>query len=306
MPEHPQENTDLELITRILGGDQDAYGALMRRIRGYAEYQLATVPAHDREEILAGVFAKVYDKLNTFDPAKSSFPTWVNTITRNAMIDHLRVWRRKDAETTLEEIASLQGQGEIFKDELQKAFLAEAREKVFAAINSIENELLRQYIVGTYVYMLTDDVLAEIFEVERSTVRSNLRRAHKSFFEKFDTTIPGGDKIDLHKLAEALRDGAVKPRDWRIQLRRGTQAAVLRNIFFEGRSLTATAEINGISVQEAVSYVREALLDEITVEKVVYRIAPSALNAVTKKDDSIAAPSVPHLLSAAFSSLRSS
>lgn len=48
---------------------------------------------HDAEDLTAHVFEKVYSKLHTFDETKASLPTWIYTITRNAVTDYYRTRR---------------------------------------------------------------------------------------------------------------------------------------------------------------------------------------------------------------------
>lgn len=50
----------------------------------------------DAEDIVSGVFVKVYANLDKYDPNKASISTWVYAITRNTVIDYFN--RRKKAE----------------------------------------------------------------------------------------------------------------------------------------------------------------------------------------------------------------
>jgi len=258
------------------------------------------------QEILARVFEKVYRNLESFDPAKASFPTWINAVARNAMIDHIRAWRQP-SEATMLQLATQQGRGEAFRDELDGAFLSEARGKVFAAIQSIENEMFRQYLVGKYLFLLTDKVLAEVFEVEESTVRSNIRRAHNAFSLIFTLDIPDEQPIDYKVLAGALRDGAVSHR---MRMRPGADRArnaVLQGIFIDGSSATAAAAAQGVSVEKAIEYVREVLLENIAEapvqcrEEVSYGISEEQTFYQTQY--SCDQEAMADLLSAAFSTL---
>ena len=42
------------------------------------------------EDLCSDVFLKVYEKIDTFDPAKASISTWIFTITRNRLTDYFR------------------------------------------------------------------------------------------------------------------------------------------------------------------------------------------------------------------------
>ena len=75
---------------------------------------------HDAEELVSAVFLKVFQKLDSFDPARASLSTWIYTITRNTVTDHFRTrhsltafadymdyedFPSKDADEALEQLA---------------------------------------------------------------------------------------------------------------------------------------------------------------------------------------------------------
>jgi len=45
---------------------------------------------HDAEDFVSAVFVKVVQKLDSFDPAKASVSTWLDTIPRNTVTDYFR------------------------------------------------------------------------------------------------------------------------------------------------------------------------------------------------------------------------
>lgn len=45
---------------------------------------------HEAEDLVSAVFVKIVGKLESHDPAKASFSTWVYTITRNTVTDYFR------------------------------------------------------------------------------------------------------------------------------------------------------------------------------------------------------------------------
>lgn len=45
---------------------------------------------HDAEELASSVFLKIVQKLDSYNPEKSSVSTWVYTITRSTVTDHFR------------------------------------------------------------------------------------------------------------------------------------------------------------------------------------------------------------------------
>ncbi|GAF11573.1 RNA polymerase, sigma-24 subunit, ECF subfamily [Bacillus sp. JCM 19046] len=82
---------DQELVKRVLQGDELAIEQLHKR---YAQplfhyIHMQTNSFHDSEEILQDVFYKAATQLHQFKQ-RSSFKTWIYTITRNRLIDYYR------------------------------------------------------------------------------------------------------------------------------------------------------------------------------------------------------------------------
>jgi len=98
-----------KLIRRIQEGDREAFGTLYDRffdsVYGYVLRQVGT-PA-DAEDITAGVFLEIYEKIGGFTWRGAGFSAWLFRIARNDVLDHFR--RRNPArETALtEEIENL-------------------------------------------------------------------------------------------------------------------------------------------------------------------------------------------------------
>lgn len=70
------------------------------KVSGYVR---ARVPAReDAEDIVSGVFMKVFSNLDRYNPQRASVSTWIYAITRNAVIDYFN--RRKQAAITIENL----------------------------------------------------------------------------------------------------------------------------------------------------------------------------------------------------------
>ncbi len=74
-------------MTQLLSAEQ-LYTEYYKKIYGYAYQRLRNHA--DAEDIAADVFAKVVEKLDSFDPEKASYSTWIFTITKNMVISHYR------------------------------------------------------------------------------------------------------------------------------------------------------------------------------------------------------------------------
>ena len=88
--------TDDEIIQRIKAGDQNAYGSLMRRYNQRI-YRIARSFVKDDAaamDIVQEAHIKAYTKLDEFQ-GKSTFLTWLGSITRNESLMYLRKHKRE-------------------------------------------------------------------------------------------------------------------------------------------------------------------------------------------------------------------
>ena len=91
-------NIDIEIINRILSGDSNAYGELVKKYQNYV-FTLALRFTHNREdaeEVAQDIFIKAFMSLADFK-GNSKFSTWLYTIVYTTSITFLR---KKRLETT--------------------------------------------------------------------------------------------------------------------------------------------------------------------------------------------------------------
>jgi RNA polymerase sigma-70 factor, ECF subfamily len=91
IPEN-QKIENIRLIQLVALHQQDALGELYDRY-GRLLYSIAMLSIGDpatAEEIVQDVFAHVWEKANSYDPAIASVTTWLCSITRHRAIDELR------------------------------------------------------------------------------------------------------------------------------------------------------------------------------------------------------------------------
>src|SRR3982750_3187080 len=86
MPEDP------DIVKRVLNGDIDSFRILVERYQRpvLSMIQRMISDSHRCEEIGQDVFFMAFQKLSTFDPARSQFSTWLFTIARNMSINALK------------------------------------------------------------------------------------------------------------------------------------------------------------------------------------------------------------------------
>lgn len=89
--------SDLEVVARLVAGDERALGTLYDR-HGAMAYGLASAMMHDpadAEEVVAEAFAQVWRTAAMFDAARGSVVAWVATIVRTRALDLLRSQKRR-------------------------------------------------------------------------------------------------------------------------------------------------------------------------------------------------------------------
>jgi RNA polymerase sigma factor (sigma-70 family) len=84
--------TDQELVARMLAGDKTVSEVLYARHKVFVQNVIQGVckDPGSAEELLQDVFAKVFQKVDLYDPGKGEFTAWLFTIARNASISHVR------------------------------------------------------------------------------------------------------------------------------------------------------------------------------------------------------------------------
>jgi len=70
---------------------EQVYADYYPKVSAYVRSKIAN--HHDAEDLVSAVFAKVVQKLDSYDPQKASLSTWVYTITRNTVTDYYRTRR---------------------------------------------------------------------------------------------------------------------------------------------------------------------------------------------------------------------
>jgi len=70
---------------------EQVYADYYPKVSAYVRSKIAN--HHDAEDLVSAVFAKVVQKLDSYDPQKASLSTWVYTITRNTVTDFFRTHR---------------------------------------------------------------------------------------------------------------------------------------------------------------------------------------------------------------------
>ena len=85
------EIEDVDIVRRVLAGEEDLFGILVRRYQARVVSHVARMVGNrdDALDLSQEIFLKVFQALDRFNPA-FKFSTWLFRIAGNASIDHLR------------------------------------------------------------------------------------------------------------------------------------------------------------------------------------------------------------------------
>jgi RNA polymerase sigma factor (sigma-70 family) len=174
---------DNELISRVLGGDQQAYATLIDRHKSYV-FTLAlrfTKNREDAEEVSQDIFIKAYRALADFRGA-SKFSTWLYTIVNTTCITFLRKKRLEvhslDNEKVFEIADSLDSglRANLVEQKSRIAMVTQA----IALLSTDDAEIITLF----YKAEQTLEEIAQILGIESNAVKVRLHRARTRLKDK--------------------------------------------------------------------------------------------------------------------------
>lgn len=177
---------DIEIISKVLSGDQQAYAGLVNRYQNYV-FTLSlrfTKNREDAEEVSQDIFIKAYRSLADFRGA-SKFSTWLYTIVNNTCITFLRKKRLVTHSLDNEKVFELADS----QDSGFRANLVEQKSKVSMVNKSIAMLGTDDAEVITLFYKAeqTLEEIAQILGLEANTAKVRLHRARQRLKEKMET-----------------------------------------------------------------------------------------------------------------------
>ncbi len=200
---------DVDLIHRVLDGDQDAFTALVNKYQKsvHALVWRKIGDFHIAEELTQDVFLKVYKRLSTLKRPEQ-FPGWLYVIATR----HCFSWLRKkqlptkslDAMSTaeLEEICYTQ-----YKADRRAASATEHQSELVKRLLKRLPESERTVVTLFYLAEMTSDEISAFLGVSPNTVRSRLRRARERL-EKEESIIQ--DVFNNFQLSPNLTENIVQ------------------------------------------------------------------------------------------------
>ena len=175
------KNEDVELIQRVLAGDQNAFSALVRKYQKpvHALVWRKIGDFHIAEEITQDAFLKAYKELATLKKPHR-FARWLSVIATRGCI----AWLRKKHLTTqsLEDTSHAQLEkatysGYVIQENEQMT--AEAQHEVVQKLLAKLRENERTVITLHYFGEMTHEEISEFLGTSVGTIKSRLRRAQQ-------------------------------------------------------------------------------------------------------------------------------
>jgi RNA polymerase sigma-70 factor (ECF subfamily) len=171
---------DLQAIRRVLGGDPEAFRALVERYQRplFCLVKNLLPDIAEREDVVQEVFLAAYRHLAAFDPGRSAFSTWLFTIARNKCYHALKK-RRPLVLAEMPERADLQTPD-------REAAGNELCRRLDAALAGLPFEQQTAFVLAV-VQGLSLEEVARIEGVKLGTVKSRLARAREKLRPYFET-----------------------------------------------------------------------------------------------------------------------
>jgi len=183
-----QNNSDTELINKVLGGDKAAYADLMKRHQRFV-FTLALRFAKNREdaeEIAQDCFIKAYRSLNTFRNT-AKFSTWLYRIVYTTAMTFLRK-KRLDTQSIDTEVGLLNVENHVSD---LKSDDVEHKSKMVYVNRAIDQLSPDDAAVITLFYQGEQslDEIGQALGMESNTVKVKLHRARHRLKEKIENIL---------------------------------------------------------------------------------------------------------------------
>lgn len=205
-------DTDMELLDRWCAGDRDAGSALFKRYYVPIGQFFANKVECDVEELVQSTFLACVTQRDRFR-RQSSFRTFLFAIARYSLYDYLRKRKRKAGKFD-PHVTSLRDMGTTPRTRIARR---ERHAQLLQALSSLP--LDTQILLELYYWEKMDNAaLAQVFDIEKASVRSRLHRARGRLRAAMDELIAPNSAeqtslSDLDAWALAMREQRPGPTD---------------------------------------------------------------------------------------------
>ncbi|HZD59772.1 MAG TPA: sigma-70 family RNA polymerase sigma factor [Anaerolineae bacterium] len=178
--------SDEVLVAKAKIGTKEAFEELVKRYRAlvyHAVLQVISSP-QEAEDTTQEVFVSAFSSLESFDPQRASFKTWLFSIVKRRCVDWLRNSKKavpmdEFATDVTQKIASQPEkalEATELKDALKRAFVSLSEEqRLCLALQSLQGFSYKE--------------IAEIMDIPIGTVRSRIANARKKLLESLSDNV---------------------------------------------------------------------------------------------------------------------
>lgn len=182
-----------ELVRRAIIGDGTAFTALWDTYIDSLRTYLKSLTGLDDfyiDDICSRSFEKAFRQIGSYDPSKSRFATWLNTIAHNTAMDTIESeWKTKQETVSLDNDSGIVATAGDVADQidtpLDSIIRYEDEERTRGYIEALP-ELYREVARKRLIDCLQYKEIAEELNMELNTVRTRIRRA-KEMIDKMKT-----------------------------------------------------------------------------------------------------------------------
>lgn len=159
-------------IKAVLEGDVDSFRQLVQRYEKPVISMIKNLinDHHICQDIAQDVFFTVYRKLNSYDPARSNFSTWLFTIAKNKSLNVLKKKRLSSTSTLPEKPAP--------SNPIDPMIQQEFFEQLDKALQNLPINQKTAFVLAEFEN-LTYQEIAEIEGTKLGTIKSRINRAKK-------------------------------------------------------------------------------------------------------------------------------
>ena len=178
-----------ELVQMALLGDGRAFTSLwdenISQLRAYVRSLRKSMDDFTVDDICSRSFEKAFRQIDSFDPRKSRFTTWLRTIAHNTALDVLDKAERalpRSQTVYLDDEAVFAPVSETISDQMENALESiirdEHREKTSGSIEALP-ELYREIARKRFLDGMQYQEIADELGLNLNTVRTRISRAKK-------------------------------------------------------------------------------------------------------------------------------
>ena len=166
---------DSDIVKRVLSGDVDSFRILVERYQRpvLSMIQRMIRDRHRCEEIGQDAFFTAFQKLSTFDPARSQFSTWLFTIARNMSINALK----KRLPLPMENLPEMP----VSRDPSHELSDKEIFMQLDETLKALPEKLRRAFVLAEMEQLPYEEV-ARIEGVRLGTIKSRIHRARARIY----------------------------------------------------------------------------------------------------------------------------